>query len=138
MERSPELRDLMLRIYQALSSGDADFFDQLASRQDGLVAIGTDPTEWWADYGSFVRALRAQLQEMGGGFPITPGDPQAHREGSVGWAADQPTFNLPESPAIPLRLTMVFHQEAGSWKVVQWHVSLGVANEEALGQELSV
>jgi hypothetical protein len=118
MERSAELRDLMLRIYQALASGEADYFDQLASRQEGLIAIGTDPAEWWPDYGSFVGALRAQLREMGGGFPITPGDPQAFREGSVGWVADRPTLALPDSPPLPFRLTMVFHREADGWKAV--------------------
>lgn len=138
MERSPELRDLTVRVYQAIAGGDADFFDQLVSRQEGLIAIGTDPTEWWADYRSFVGALRAQLREMGGGFPVAPGDPQAYREGPVGWVADRGTLTLPDSPAIPLRLTLVFHQEGGAWKVVQWHASLGVANEEAVGQTLTV
>jgi hypothetical protein len=33
---------------------------------------------------------------------------------------------------------MVFHQEQGEWKIVQWHGSIGIPNEEAMGQELTV
>jgi hypothetical protein len=39
---------------------------------------------------------------------------------------------------MPSRLTLVCQQEDGAWKVVQWHVSVGVANEELLGRELTV
>ena len=138
MERSPELRDLTLRTYEAMSRGDVAFFERLASRQAGLLAIGTDPDEWWGDYDSLIRALRAQLAEVGGGFPITPGDVQAYREGSVGWAADRATFDFPGQPPLPFRLTLVFHQEEGEWKAVQWHTSLGVANEAVIGKELTV
>ena len=35
-------------------------------------------------------------------------------------------------------LTTVWHQEADDWKLVQWHVSVGVANEEAVSRELTV
>src|SRR5207253_1737654 len=89
MERSAELLDLTLRLYRAMAAGDLAFFERLVSRQEGLVAIGTDPREWWAGYDSLLAALRAQVAEVGGGFPVTPGDPQAWREGTVGWVADR-------------------------------------------------
>ena len=138
MERSPELRDLTLRAYEAMSRGDAGFFEQVTSRQEGLLAIGTDPEEWWDSYDRLARAFRAQFEEIGGGFPVSGGDPQAYQEGSVGWVADRATFNLPGGADVPFRLTMVWHQEGGDWKIVQWHISLGVANEEAVGKELTV
>jgi hypothetical protein len=37
---------------------------------------------------------------------------------------------------MPFRVTAVLHKENGEWKMVQGHVSFGVPNEEALGQEL--
>jgi hypothetical protein len=138
MERSPELRDLTLGVYAALASGDAGFFERLVSRQRGTLGIGTDPGEWWPDREHLVGAFRAQMREMGGGFPVRPGDPQAYREGSVGWVADQAAFALPDLAPLPFRLTMVLHQEGGDWKVVQWHISLGVANEEAVGRDLTI
>lgn len=138
MERAPELRDLTLRLYEAMTVGDSAFFEQMLSRQAGVLGIGTDPREWWADRASLIGAFRTQMQEMGGGFPVTPGDPQGYREGTVGWVADRATFNLPDTPPLPFRLTMVLHQEGGEWKLLQWHISLGVANEEAVGHALTV
>ena len=138
MERSPELRDLTLRLYEAMSRGDVSFFERVTSRQEGLLAIGTDPAEWWDSYDRLAQAFRTQVEEMGGALPVVGGDPQAYQEGSVGWVADRAIFTLPGGPDIPFRLTTVWHREGGDWKLVQWHISLGVANEEAVGKELTI
>lgn len=138
MEPSPELADLTLRLYEALSRGDMAFIAGQVSRQQGAIAIGADPKEWWSGHAAFLPALHAQLQEMGGGFPIVPGQPRAYRHGAVGWMADQPPLRLPDGPAMPSRLTLVCQQKEGAWKAIQWHASLGVANETALGRELTV
>src|SRR2546421_17816 len=37
------------------------------SAQPGIVAIGTDPTEWWTDHRELVEVWRAQLGELAGG-----------------------------------------------------------------------
>ena len=82
--------------------------------------------------------MQAQLQEMrAAGIELVPGEVQAYREGSVGWAADRPTFRLPDGTTLPARLTAVFHREDGAWKMVQSHASFGVRNEEAIGEELT-
>ncbi|MDQ3720968.1 MAG: nuclear transport factor 2 family protein, partial [Actinomycetota bacterium] len=77
-------------------------------------------------------AWKEQLRAMGGGMPLVAGEPEAYVEGTVGWVADRPTLQLQEG-AVPTRLTMVFHQERGEWKLVQAHGSLGVPNEEPSG-----
>ena len=56
----------------------------------------------------------------------------------MGWAAGRPTFHLPDGTELALRVTAVFRQEDGAWRCVQWHVSIGVGNEEALVQDLTV
>ena len=80
------------------------------------------------------RAVRDPDPGLGGQLRAVPGDLQGYREGSVGWAADQPTFHLPDGTALALRLTAVFRHEAGEWRCVQWHVSVGVGNEETVGR----
>ena len=75
MEQSTELKEFILRLYQALSAGDATAIEEMTSTRDGVVFIGTDPDEWWAGYANITRALRTQMDEMGGGIPIVPGDP---------------------------------------------------------------
>ncbi len=44
---SQELKDVILHWYLAISSRDTSgVVESLLSRQDGFVAIGTDPTVW--------------------------------------------------------------------------------------------
>jgi len=136
MEPSTELKNFMLRFYEALGKADHTFFERHISEKAGMLAIGTDPKEWWSGKSIFVPVLKAQLEEMGG-FPLVADAPQAYSEGSVGWVADQPRLSLPDGVEMRIRLTLVCHKENNDWKIVQWHASLGVSNEEALGQELT-
>jgi len=136
MQKSSELKALLLNFYEACTNGDTSFIKEITSRRDGALMIGTDPDEWWADYDTIIRVNEAQMQEMGG-IPIEAGEPEAYTEGTVGWVADQAKFKLPDGTEIPLRLTGVFLKESGDWKVVQMHASIGVPNEEAFGQDLT-
>jgi len=128
MDRSPELRNLMLRFYEALSSGDTSFIDRHFSVAEGARGVGTDPGEWWQGP-EVAGAWKEQLEASGGSMRLVAGDPEAYAEGTVGWAADRPTLELEGGP-VPVRLTAIFHQEDGEWKLVQTHGSLGVPNEE--------
>jgi hypothetical protein len=136
MEQSSELKAVLLSFYEALTTGDIGFIKNITSRRDGVLMIGTDPNEWWADYETIIRVNEAQINEMGG-IPVEAGDPQAYSEGDVGWVADQGKFKLPDGSEIPLRVTGVFLKENGDWKLVQIHASIGVSNEDAFGQELT-
>jgi ketosteroid isomerase-like protein len=136
MEPSTELQELYVRICQAQTDGDYPFFERCFSQQDGVVAVGTDPTEWWSGYATIAKVFKAQLQETGG-FELLAGTPEARCEGSVGWVAGHPTLRLADGTEMPLRLTLVFHKEQGEWKIVHWHSSLGIANEDAIGETLT-
>jgi hypothetical protein len=46
MESSVELRDLTLRIAQAIGAGDVTFLERHTSRQPGGAFVGTDSDEW--------------------------------------------------------------------------------------------
>lgn len=136
MEQSTELKELYLRICEAQSSGDYSFFERYFSQKDGVLAIGTDPTEWWAGYATITKVFKAQLKETGG-FPILADTPQAFSDGSIGWVAGQPTLRLPDGTEMPFRLTAVFQKEQDSWKIVQWHASIGISNEDVIGETLT-
>jgi hypothetical protein len=58
-------------------------------------------------------------------MPFSAGNPEAFREGTVGWVADWLTLTLPNGTGVPVRVTAVFHWENGDWKLVQYHGSLG-------------
>lgn len=137
MKRYTEVDDLMRELYDGLRRADLDTVTGTISRQDGLVWIGTDPQEWWTGHDTMVEVFRAQL-EATGGFDLVGGHPVSYGDGDIAWAADQPAIRLPDGTELPTRITAVAHREDDGWRFVQFHVSFGVANEEALGAELPV
>jgi len=136
MEYSTELKELYLQSCEAMSSGDYSFFERHFSQEDGVLAIGTDPTEWWAGYATITRVFKAQLKEAGG-FQIMADTPQAYRDGSIGWVAGQPTLKLLDGTEMSVRLTVVFQKEKSGWKIVQWHFSTGISNEDLITETLT-
>jgi SnoaL-like protein len=139
MEQSDELRDLTLRFYGAIATGDLSFLERHVSRQEGAVFVGTDPNEWWEGFEAFVEAMRTQAEAMGGGgLQIVPGQLRAYRQGSVGWTIDRDaSFRLPDGTGIPFRNSAVFLEEDGEWKLIHAHTSIGVRNEELLGEDVT-
>jgi hypothetical protein len=109
----------------------------LISSERGVMTIGADPQEWWDERGKLRHAFEAQLKELGGAR-LVAGDPQGYEEGSVGWASDRPTIRMADGTEIPTRVTVVVRREGDGWKLVQTPISLGVANEEAVGRTLTV
>jgi hypothetical protein len=98
-----------------------------------MLAIGTDPNEWWSGEETVKGAWRAQL-EATGGFPTTPGDIRGYASGDIGWAAATFTTKLPDGSDKPGRMTAVLVREGKDWKLAQVHVSIGVPNEDILGE----
>lgn len=136
MQPSAELRDLYVRLCEAQTSGDHAFFARRFSSKDGVVAIGTDPAEWWQGFETISEVFKAQLSEAGG-FEMLPGEPLAFADGNVGWAAGRPLVRLPDGAEIPLRFTAVFQKGPDGWQIVQWHMSAGVSNEDLIGRSLT-
>ncbi len=135
MEQSEDIRQIMLRYYEAAQNGYGDVGSAFVSAHPDVVVFGSDPTEIW-DGAGYNAAMRSQAQAMGGAIPVYPGNPRAFREGTVGWVIDQPTFRLDEETHLQTRATVILHQEAGDWKIVHLHLSVGVTNADAFGQEL--
>lgn len=125
MERSDHVRDAMLRFYERLSAGDVGSFDQLVSGEEATLVIGTAPGEWVRERDRLRFGFEAE------GVGMRPGPtPEGFEEGSLGWVVDEPTMSLPDGSTIKTRLTGVLKREEGAWKIVHFHVSVGVPDEE--------
>jgi ketosteroid isomerase-like protein len=61
MEQSIELHDLVLRFYEAFSSGDISLIENLFSQKDEVLVIGSDPNEWWTGYKTIISMFNSQL-----------------------------------------------------------------------------
>ncbi len=132
MNQSTEVGNAVLRLYETMATGDVSAIERIFSRQSGVLAIGSDPDEWWAGHDTIVEAFKVQLQGTGT-RKVEPGDLSAFVEGTVGWAADRRIMRLASGREITVRETMLFHQEDGEWKLVQFHASVAVPNAELAG-----
>ncbi len=131
MTQPSELADVIRRFYEAFATRDIDAVERMGSDDEGAVAIGTDPDEWWEGG----RVIKAQLREQleGAELTVKPGNPRIGQTGDVGWFADRPAFVTPDGHEIPCRLTGILRREHGEWKLVQSHASLGVPNAQVFG-----
>ena len=132
MERAVDLEEVVLRYYDAVSSGDSAFMAEILSTRSEVLIIGTDPDEWWSDPAVINATLKGQAEA---GVAMVAGALTGYAEGTIGWIADRPSFILPGGVEIPSRFTAVFRREEGAWKMVQAHASLGVANDEVVEGE---
>ena len=127
MKTSSAVTDGLLRFYDRVSANDVDSFDDVVIVDEPTLVIGTAP-------GEFVR--ERQRLEFGfktEGYGLEPGpDRRGYEEGSLGWAVDEPTLNMPDGSAIKTRVTAVLRRDDGTWKLVHAHFSVGVPDEEVV------
>ncbi len=129
MEVSTDVRNAVLDFYRGVTAKAVERFDDLVSAEPATLVIGTAPGEWVTDRASLRFGFEAE------GLTLEPGpNPTGYREGSMGWFVDEPRYGFPDGGGIRTRLTAVVHEEAGLWKLVHMHVSVGVPDEEV--QEL--
>ena len=125
MEESAAIRDSVLAFYRGMTSKAIEQFDDIVSGDPATLVIGTAPGEWVTER----PRLRFGFETEG--LTLEPGPkPTGYREGSMGWFVDEPWFGFPGGSGMRTRLTAVVREEAGRWKIVHMHFSVGVPDEE--------
>lgn len=132
--RSPEIEAVLTRTLRSFVDGDVAALTRIVNPGPEFLAIGTDPEEWWgAD--TFLPVMAAQLDEMRG-MKVDIRHVEGWEAGTVGWGASRLGMVLGDAET-EMRVTSVFVLDAGVWRIVQWHASDGVPNEESLGFSLT-
>ena len=131
MQPSAELVAVSKRLFAALSASDLEALHGVIAHDDDVLVIGTDPDEWWAGPQTVHGILDAQLRELAG-WSWAPTSLVAYESGETGWAAARVRVTFPDGSRQDLRTTIVFDLDRAQWKVVQWHISIGVANEDTV------
>ena len=86
MQRSPEVRDTLLRFYQVFSAPDLEGFAQIIAQEDeGVLVIGTDPGDWAEGRERWIAAREALMHAMEGLRLEAGEEPHGYEEGSMGW-----------------------------------------------------
>lgn len=136
MVRSPEIEAVVRRFYKYLGNGDFESITNLLTASEESVFLGSDLEEWWVGSRQMQAVMFAQLAEVGR-FAFTLERVVGYECGDMAWAADQTVLDIPGSEPSPMRGSFVFHLEAGQWRVVHFHLSAPITNEDLLGVRLT-
>jgi adenylate cyclase len=136
MEPAPELVVFMERMWRSLAAFDAESFLDAFSRQPGGLLIGSADGEWWAGYDTASTMIQIQFNEMPQ-VQVDVEETVAWKEGTVGWVASRATLTFEGMEPFSLRLTLVLREEGAYWRIVQWHGSAPVPNEDVVGVALT-
>jgi adenylate cyclase len=135
VKESAELIAVAWRWVEAMNRRDFETAANLFHRSELGRYIGTDPDEWWQGT-TFVDAYPQHMEENPV-FVVEVQEIEAFEVGSVGWAAIRTVTTFGSEEPAPIRFTFVFVLDSGFWRIVHSHLSVGVANPEVLGVEIT-
>jgi ketosteroid isomerase-like protein len=120
---------VMLNIYSAFEDLDAGKLDSNFSHTDELVAFGTDWDEKFVGWNQYRDVHKVQFESLKS-FKFVTKELDVHVTGSLAWASDRPHWEIEtkagEKVSNDVRITAVLKKEGEAWRVVQWHVSVGL------------
>lgn len=129
--RSAEVRNGLLAFYDAFNTHDPARFAARLSGSEGVSVIGSAPGEGHEDRAAWIDAYTEGIPAAGIRLE-TGGSARGWQLGGAGFALDEPSFVLPNGGRLTTRLTAVLALEAGDWKIVHLHFSVGVPDEQAV------
>ena len=129
MEKSEEIKNLILKAAKAYEQGDADFWVNIVAQQEDALVIGSSPNEVFKGYDTIVKMLK---EDWGAKkpFTVTMLDIQAFSEGTVGWYVVKSIYKYDNGSELPLRINGVMHKENGVWKLLLQNFTLEVPNDK--------
>jgi hypothetical protein len=119
---SQELAQRTRELYADLSAGNAQQASLLYSQEPGRVFVGLTGNDFHAT--SEPRGVATDEFFVEPGSRIVPGDLMAFSDREAGWVTDRPTIQLANGTELHIRLTIVWRNEYGIWKIVHTHASL--------------
>jgi hypothetical protein len=126
MRESAAVADAWLRFCEGVSNKRVDQFDDIVSAEARLI-IGTAPGENVTDRDAMKFGFETE------GVTLQSRATRGFEEGSLGWLVDEPRFGFPDGLGMDCRVTAIFRNEAGTWRLVHAHFSVGVPDEEVVG-----
>lgn len=129
MATANDVADTVSRLIDAFNSRDTRAVDALIADSGRVLGIGSDPDEWWVGRDRLVSVMKSQLEEMGGALWEL-----RDAVSSDGWMAAKVRVRMPDGSSVPGRITVACTPDG---KVEHFHFSIGVANEDAIGMDLT-
>jgi uncharacterized protein (DUF2461 family) len=115
------VRDVVEDLYGALSHGDEGWFREHVLQGPESIHIGTTET-YWQSSDDLIHALKRAFAEFPMAWHAGPDMVIGQRAG-VAWVADRPQVRFDDGSEFLPRVTMVFIDEGGAWKLAHSHYS---------------
>jgi class 3 adenylate cyclase len=131
---SPEIESVVRRTILAYNAGSAAL-GNLMSSDPSLRVLGFASDEYWRSNAEFVSVRTTQTNEAPDAV-VQVDLVDAFQDGDFGWAMVFSTLRTPEAET-HLRSTAVLRLEEGIWRVIQWHNSSPVSNQQVFGVDLT-
>ncbi len=124
------VKQIMANIYAAFEELDAEKLDRHFSHSGELLAFGTDWDEKFVGWDQYKDIHRVQFAALKS-FKFTTRELEVHVKKTIAWASDRPHWEIEtkegERVENNVRITAVLKKEEDEqWRVVQWHVSVGL------------
>jgi ketosteroid isomerase-like protein len=125
------VRDALERFRRGWEALDLEAVLSTVARRDDVVVYGTDFPERWVGYRALVEPFRAQMRAFGAPrYRWREGDPRIWVASEAAWACGELSVSVDAGTgrvSVDLRSTFVLAREAGGWKIVHAHFSVGQA-----------
>ena len=127
----------MRRALKAYAVSDSPTLANMMSTDPALRVLGFDADEWWVGRGEFLKLRETQVGEIDGLTLLSVDSVEAFEEGPFGWTTAFSTIRQGDLTT-SIRSSAVFRLEAGAWKVISWHNSVPVPNQQVFGVDLTM
>jgi class 3 adenylate cyclase len=133
MKRSTEIEAITHRVIAGGS--DMEVMRRLYSDSADLIAVGTDDG-WGHGPAEVLGVLEYESDELVD-YDREVVFLESFENGETGWSVGELRVTLADGNAHTRRFTLVFHLDAGVWRIVHGHVSIPVPDAETWGVEMS-
>jgi ketosteroid isomerase-like protein len=119
----------MLKVYRGFEALDAEKLDENFDHSPELLAFGTDWDEKFVGWDQYKDVHKVQFGALKS-FKFISRELEVKSSGETAWASDRPHWEIEtkngEKVSEDVRITAVLKKNGSDWKVVQWHVSVGL------------
>lgn len=130
VQRSPEVEAAYVRLLEAWSTGDVDGSMQLGAGGEADTLIGSGLGHFFSGDGTFSALAPMAKAFHKVGMRVAPGDPLGYADGTTGWVVDHPVWHTAAGSTAGTRMTLIYRQVDGDWKLVHMHHSIGIPDEQ--------
>jgi class 3 adenylate cyclase len=136
MQRSPEVEAVNRRFWRAFIERDRQAMANMAGESADVRLVLSADDEWIKGDGHLGDIMAARADEIGI-VSVEFDRLEGFEHGDTGWCAASLVVHRDTGADVTFRQTATFIIEAGVWRVVQIHTSIGVPNEDSFGYEIS-